>query len=684
MASRSDILAGGATFKISADASEYTKELDALIKSLKTRVNKIQTSTAAALTAPIANQVIAKSIEDNVKGWRKLQVAARRFSYTIMGGMKNALTYLISAGNRINILGNQITNFGKQLVVFGILLAAPFLYATNAYAKFSKELGFIATQLDEPGKYLESYKRDLRKFSIEFGDSTESLSRGLYDILSSGFEAEYAMRMLRIAAISAKGGMTDTATSIKALIGILNSYGYSAEYAESVSDSLFQTVKFGVMTYEDLASHIGLVSASAAQMGVTLDELGATLAVITLSGVETSTAIVGLQNVLKAFSAPTGEGQEFAKTLREAGLDIELSVSAIKKSGFLNIMQKIGKLPPEAIARLFTNIRSQRAMFALRANLDRIYELYDKFENKTGATRRAFEETNKMFGAFTDRLKQAGILMLSVIGETLSDRLTKLSEKILDIASGFSEWIKRHETLVGNIPRLIVFLAKLSLATMVVGKTIAVVGSILAAFTGSLWKIPVAIAAAVGTLIAVDAVSAKIARDLEEIQEFRDVPIGIATNDAERDMRGLNAEIAVNNKRIRDYEKIIASISMSAAETGGVLLDSDRKRLEQYKDKLNFLKKNDLALKKELSEQDKLYGKEIERRKLLKDQVDMVTKQAGTLGKTRYGFQLGFMHTLHLKYSSEIKENEQLEVLKDIRNNTGEMVKSLPITPTAK
>ena len=89
--------------------------------------------------------------------------------------------------------------------------------------------------------------------AVEFGESTEALTNGLYDILSASIPAEKALDVLTVAVKAAKAGMTDTATAADAITTVLNSYGLSAGRAQDVSDLLFTVVKRGKLTFADLS-----------------------------------------------------------------------------------------------------------------------------------------------------------------------------------------------------------------------------------------------------------------------------------------------------------------------------------------------------------------------------------------------------------------------------------------------
>ena len=128
-----------------------------------------------------------------------------------------------------------------EMLLASALFATPFVAGTKVFAAFEQQMANVATMLDHPAEHLERFRRGVRKMAIDFGETTEALAGGLYDILSASIAPEHALKVLGAAAKAAKAGITDTAMAADAITTVLNSYGLAAQYATSVSDLLFQS-----------------------------------------------------------------------------------------------------------------------------------------------------------------------------------------------------------------------------------------------------------------------------------------------------------------------------------------------------------------------------------------------------------------------------------------------------------
>ena len=140
----------------------------------------------------------------------------------------------------------QIKKAGKMMMIFGGIATAVFAVAVKGAADLETQLANVSTMLDESAmKILPEYRRGLQALSVEFGESTQTLSKGLYDILSASIPPAEALNVLEISAKAAAAGITDTGVAADAITTILNSYGMSADQAGMVSDKLFAIVKEG-------------------------------------------------------------------------------------------------------------------------------------------------------------------------------------------------------------------------------------------------------------------------------------------------------------------------------------------------------------------------------------------------------------------------------------------------------
>lgn len=267
--------------------------------------------------------------------------------------------------------------------------------------------------------------------------TAQQLAKGLYDVASSGFQGADGLQVLEAAAIAASAGMTDTATSARAITAVLNAYGLTATDAAGVSDTLFQTVNLGVITFEELAQQLGDVVGRAAAAKIPIEDVGAAIAAMTLAGVTPAEAFTSLNRVIGSIIDPS---EDMLAVLNALGY--ESGALALSTDGLHTVMEKLriatgGNV--ETMFALFKEERAVRGAFALMSaegdNYRKTQEGIGEANNRNNATQEAYKEQLKATG---NQLRLFG----NQIQRDLIDAGKKALPAVLDVAKalrGFGE-----------------------------------------------------------------------------------------------------------------------------------------------------------------------------------------------------------------------------------------------------
>ena len=296
-----------------------------------------------------------------------------------------------------NLRGNFMS-LGRSLVgafglTFGLYTLVRGLKAVITEAiQFEKQIASVSTMLSEASmKYLPAYREQIARLATEFGQTTETLTRGLYDILSAQISAAEATEVLLVATKAAIGGMTDTATSTKALIRVLRAYDFEASRAADVSDVLFKIVEKGVIRYEELAEHIGTVAPSARAAGLTLEELAAAIA-----------TVVAVEEPARAMTALRQAIFEAA----EAGVDLMTFIRSFEGADLTEIIE--AGIPK----------RAALGMVILSGNIKLLDENLAAVADRAGASEAAFQKMADTTAFEMDRLRGEWSKLMRDIGQS--------------------------------------------------------------------------------------------------------------------------------------------------------------------------------------------------------------------------------------------------------------------------
>ncbi|GEM_PF-5092195 len=311
---------------------------------------------------------------------------------------------------------------GMMLAGFGAAVMGALMVATRAAAEFEGEMRNVNSILKDSEQNFAAISQAVLDMAGEVGQAPAVLARGLYDIVSSGFQGADALKVLEASARAATAGLTDTATASKAVTAVLNAYGMSADEVNRVTDVLFKTVERGVVTFAELAGNIGQVVSTAAQAGVPVEELGAAIATMTRAGVQAPEAVTSLNQVLLSFIRPTDKAREVARAM-----GLELTATNLAAKGLSGVMLELGQalaisleeldaleaagaenaevmdlvarrmgMTSEKLAELFPNVRALRSALVLASGGGKEFAGdVQAMAQATGAAAAALEEQSK-------------------------------------------------------------------------------------------------------------------------------------------------------------------------------------------------------------------------------------------------------------------------------------------------
>ena len=322
---------------------------------------------------------------------------ARKIEIEVTGDTRNLERALKSSQKSASDFERGMKKASKGaligLAALGVGAAASLKW-TIEFDKSMRNVNSIAKLSEEQFKDLSQSVLDL---AGETGQAPAVLADGLYGIVSSGFEANEAVKVLAASAKAASAGLTDTATASTAIAAALNAYHLEANQARKVSDVLFETVNKGVLSFEELAQNMGDMVPVAAPLGVKLEEVGAAIATITLQGVPAAEAATRVKNVMIQLAKPS---ENLAKLLKQQGF--ASGEAAVKQLGFVGVLKLLDKATKGNVTRtaaLTPEIRALMGTVGLTgANLKTYTSNLDAMKHSTdgaGATSEAFAEQGK-------------------------------------------------------------------------------------------------------------------------------------------------------------------------------------------------------------------------------------------------------------------------------------------------
>jgi len=347
--------------------------------------------------------------------------------------------------------------------------------ATIAFTKMSREAYNFSKDFESAMKEVQTISETVQKnyagvskevieMTKTVPENAKNLAKGLYQIVSAGYDGAESMDILRQSAELAVAGVTDTFTAADAITSIMNAYGEAAGNAENISDKLFTTVRLGKTSMRELGPEITTVTGLAAQAGLAFDDLMAIIAqgVKTL---KTPEMMTGLRGMLTAIIKPTTEAE---KVIEDLG--IQFDVAAIKTKGFkafLNDVMKATNGNIEVLSELFPNVRGLAGLLSVATEEGEAFnQALEAMQNSAGVTTEAFktmmDSTENQLAILHNnvmaKLKPIGDSMLSFmnnIARGINDVMTGAKDSFTDLQRSYVELTDTLESRKSRIDDLI-------------------------------------------------------------------------------------------------------------------------------------------------------------------------------------------------------------------------------------
>lgn len=407
------------------------------------------------------------------------------------------------------------------------------------------------------------------------------VARGLYDAISNQV-GDFA-ESITFAAEAGKFARATNATlseSVDTLSAVLRSYRLNADQTSRVADILFATIDKGRVTADELANTLGRILPAAAELGVSLEEVGAAVATISVGGLSTDETLTQVRATFSGLLKPSEALSEAFDTIGVASAEL-----GIRTFGFVGLLNKVRDAAggsSEQLARLFPNVRNLGGVLALTAEQGQLYaETLKDIGDTQGLNEAAFQTvTGTEFEQLTSTVNLAKNALARLGEEIISDAV-----HFQDLAGGSQAVADGVETLARGVVRLTPVVATAG-ATMLVTSNAARV--LLAALSAN----PIVLAATgfVTLTIAVreaaqaleDFEKNRINKELDALEEFdaRQVEIGLrniakgAAIAAKEFDKGLKESLIGATEASKEYLGILPTLKSGNEQIVGSVTDA--------------------------------------------------------------------------------------------------------------
>lgn len=370
----------------------------------------------------------------------KLSIATARYGVGTTGAAKATIAYRreIEALSAAQMRAMQ--NVGRSLSTYVTLPTILLGYeAVKMGVSFSQNMTMIQTQAGASAAEVHKLSGEVLQLAKSSPQGPTELAKGLYHLESLGLRGSEAMKALRTSSIAAGMGIANIEDVATAFGGAVVSNIKGTENFEKAMGTLNATIGVGNMRMEDLVGALGTGLLPAAKnAGLSLDQVGAALAVLTDRGISAENAGTRLRMTFALMQAPSDKA---VKALADMGISAEDMAKQLRgPNGLYNVlsmlhgaMQRVGKVRGSTdILHAFGGGRSGAGILTLVQSLDSSISSYQGKLAQIQRDQGKFSENMKVYMA-------SPAYKLHVALSTVESDLTKLGQSLTPAVVGLSK-----------------------------------------------------------------------------------------------------------------------------------------------------------------------------------------------------------------------------------------------------
>lgn len=329
------------------------------------------------------------------------------------------------------------TKFAKGIALAG---AAAIGKSVMDFAGFEQGMNEVFTLMPGiTGDAMGKMTQQVKDFSTEFGVLPTETVPALYEALGAGIPPDNIFEFLETAQKLAKGGVTDLATSVDGLSSVVNAYGSDVISAGEASDIMFKIVGLGKGTLDDVAGSLFNVTPIASALGVSFEDVGAAMAVLSSKGTPVSVATTQIRSVLGELGK---DGTKVADIFREkTGKSFQQFIAdGGNLSNALHVIDDAAFESGLSVMDLFGSIEAgSAALSLLEGGGEAFSDAITQMEGAAGSTEAAYNQMNQGLSVTLERLRANFAVVMLNIGESIAPTIGVIGDAVGQLLELFSK-----------------------------------------------------------------------------------------------------------------------------------------------------------------------------------------------------------------------------------------------------
>lgn len=321
--------------------------------------------------------------------------------------------------------------------------------AINQTGDFETSMAKVSTLFTGTGEEFTALQSKILEVSSQTGMAATMLAEAAYSAESASVPVELLGQMIESSAKLAIAGFTDVDTALSATAKTMNAYGESGEAAmQKVQTVLLQTQNLGITTVGELGASLANVTPTAAAMGVSFEQIGAAMALMTSKGTATAQATTQLRAAMtelgKAGTTADKSFRAAAEGSQYAGMSFQEAIAAGANLGdVFSLMNNYAESSGLSMVDLWGSVEAGNAAMMIASDIETFNSDLEAMSTTADVLGESYGTMAESFGQSMNSLKESARNLITTLfeGGDISASLDSLLQSAGNIGDKILTWI---------------------------------------------------------------------------------------------------------------------------------------------------------------------------------------------------------------------------------------------------
>ncbi len=369
---------------------------------------------------------------------------------------RNVIEILINARDQASQVlkanAKQLLDLGAALTIASAAVIAGLGTSAQAAVRYEESMANTAAVLHLARDEQAQLTQEILNFSRDTRAGPQAVAEAYYDIVGGIADTSTHMAVLEAATRTAEAGNAELTATTTALVGIMNSYNFSANEAALASNVLTQTVAKGVGTMDQFAAALPQVTGLAASLGISLDQLGAQMAFMTTKGYSAAQSGTMLKGMMSALINPS---EQMKRLFNELGIvSAKQAISQFGLAGVYDSLSTAASRAGVSLAAAVGQTEAYNGVIALTSQqaADALNNFSVGLDNATESARNVQMQSA---AAQLDLLKSSINAIRIQVGEAMIPIINNIIGVLRPMLDHLFQWTQANPQLMTTIVSLL-------------------------------------------------------------------------------------------------------------------------------------------------------------------------------------------------------------------------------------